>query len=155
MISVIRFVSIKLWIHYLTGSKTEQIEIESKLFWRNTTRQMYEHAIEACYLAGDLDSAFYFFEKSRAVILNDLLTEQRGQTNNDMLELSRARKKVSVLERQVQKIDSSSDAATEKQKELLDSRHQLDKLDAGHKGTESALLSELPGSQSNYTERHR
>ena len=56
---------------------------------------MYEHAIEACYLAGDLENAFYFFEKSRAVILNDLLTEQRGQTNKDMLELSRARKKVS------------------------------------------------------------
>ncbi len=89
---------------------------------------MYEHAIEACYLAGDLDDAFYFFEKSRAVILNDLLTEQRGQTNNDMLELSRARKKVSMLEREIQKIDSSSDAATEKQKELLDSRHRLDQL---------------------------
>src|SRR5579863_2906456 len=108
--------------------KTEQIEIESKLFWRNTTRQMYEHAIEACYLAGDLENAFYFFEKSRAVILNDLLTEQRGQTNDDMLELSRARKKVSMLEREIQKIDSSSDAATEKQKELFDSRHRLDQL---------------------------
>jgi CHAT domain-containing protein/tetratricopeptide (TPR) repeat protein len=108
--------------------KAEQIEIESKLFWRTTTRQMYEHAIEACYLTGDLENAFYFFEKSRAVILNDLLTEQRGQSNNDMLELSRARKKVSMLEREIQKIDSSSDAATEKQKELLDSRHRLDQL---------------------------
>jgi CHAT domain-containing protein len=108
--------------------KTEQIEIESKLFWRTMTRQMYEHAIEACYLAGDLENAFYFFEKSRAVILNDLLAEQRGQTNSDMLELSRARKKVNLLEREVLKIDSSADAATEKQKELLDSRHQLDQL---------------------------
>jgi CHAT domain-containing protein len=108
--------------------KTEQIEIESKLFWRTTTRQMYEHAIEACYLAGDLDDAFYFFEKSRAVILNDQLAEQRGQTNSDMLELSRARKKVNLLEREVQKMDSSVDAATEKQKELLESRHQLDRL---------------------------
>jgi CHAT domain-containing protein len=108
--------------------KKEQIEIESKLFWRNTTRQMYEHAIEACYLAGDLNSAFYFFEKSRAVILNDLLTEQRGQTNNDMLELSRAKKKLSLLEKEIQKFDSSSDAGTEKQKKLLDCRHQLDQL---------------------------
>ena len=106
--------------------KTEQIEIESKLFWRTTTRQMYEHAIEACYLAGDLENAFYFFEKSRAVILNDLLTEQRGQTNSDMLGLSRAKRKVSLLERESQRSDSSSDVATEKQKELLDSRHQLD-----------------------------
>jgi len=108
--------------------KKEQIEIESRLFWRNTARHMYEHAIEACYLAGDLENAFYFFEKSRAVILNDLLTEQRGQTNNDMLELSRARKKVSLVEREIQKTDNSTDAAIELQKKLLDSRHQLDQL---------------------------
>ena len=108
--------------------KTEQIEIESKLFWRNTTRQMYEHAIDACYMSGDLDDAFYFFEKSRAVILNDLLTEQRGQTNNDILELSRARKKVKMLEREMQNIDTSSAASTEFQNELLDSRYHLDQL---------------------------
>jgi CHAT domain-containing protein len=118
----------KIMDSLLDRIKTEQIEIESKLFWRNTTRQMYEHAIEACYLAGDLDNAFYFFEKSRAIILNDLLTEQHGQTNNDMLELSRARKKVNMLEREMQNIDSSSAAATEMQKKLLDSRYQLDQL---------------------------
>ena len=47
----------------------------SKLFWRKKTRDMYERAIEACYLLNDPVKAFYFFEKSRAVLLNDQLNE--------------------------------------------------------------------------------
>lgn len=45
----------------------------SKLLWRRQTKQMYEHAIEVCYLLNDPESAFYFFEKSRSVLLNDQL----------------------------------------------------------------------------------
>ncbi|RDB03565.1 CHAT domain-containing protein [Runella aurantiaca] len=48
---------------------------QSKLFWRNKTRSIYENAIEACYLLKDYEKAFYFFEKSRAVLLNDKLNE--------------------------------------------------------------------------------
>lgn len=47
----------------------------SKLFWRQKTRGMYERAIEACYLAGDMKQAFRFFEKSKAVLLADKLNE--------------------------------------------------------------------------------
>jgi CHAT domain-containing protein len=47
----------------------------SKLFWRQKTRGMYERAIEACYLAGDMEQAFRFFEKSKAVLLADKLNE--------------------------------------------------------------------------------
>lgn len=54
------------WEH--TGNVT-------KLFWRNKTRAMYEHAIETCNLLNDPVTAFYFFEKSRAVMLNDQLNE--------------------------------------------------------------------------------
>jgi CHAT domain-containing protein/Flp pilus assembly protein TadD len=54
------------WEH--TGNVT-------KLFWRNKTRTMYEHAIETCHLLKDPVTAFYFFEKSRAVMLNDQLNE--------------------------------------------------------------------------------
>ncbi len=42
--------------------------------------------------AGTIEDAFYFFEKSRAVILNDLLTEQNWETDKDIMELSQARK---------------------------------------------------------------
>lgn len=47
----------------------------TKLFWRAHTRSFYERAIETCYLLGDPEKAFYFFEKSRAVMLNDQLNE--------------------------------------------------------------------------------
>ncbi|WP_051398122.1 CHAT domain-containing protein [Runella limosa] len=53
----------------------EHVGEGSKLFWRQKTRGMYERAIEACYLAGDTEAAFRFFEKSKAVLLADKLNE--------------------------------------------------------------------------------
>lgn len=47
----------------------------SKYFWRNKTRSLYENAIETCYLLKDYEKAYYFMEKSRAVMLNDKLNE--------------------------------------------------------------------------------
>jgi CHAT domain-containing protein len=43
----------------------------SKLLWRSQTKLMYEKAIEVCYLLSDSEKAFYFFEKSKSVLLND------------------------------------------------------------------------------------
>lgn len=48
---------------------------QSKLFWRQQTRRMYENAIEGCYLGNNDSLAFFFMEKSRAVLLNDKLNE--------------------------------------------------------------------------------
>ncbi|MFD3000332.1 CHAT domain-containing protein [Pontibacter toksunensis] len=53
----------------------EQYGEQSKLFWRSNTKKMYEHAIEASYLANNTRLAFFFMEKSRAVLLNDKLNE--------------------------------------------------------------------------------
>ena len=108
--------------------KTEQIEVESKLFWRKNSRKMYEHAINACYMGRDEEDAFYFFEKSRAVILNDLLTEQNRETEKDIADLSQARKTVLLLEGEIQTKDSSNGSASELQKKLLEKRYQLDHL---------------------------
>jgi CHAT domain-containing protein/Tfp pilus assembly protein PilF len=47
---------------------------QSKLFWRSKTKHMYENAIEVCYLLNNAKQAYYFFEKSRAVLLNDQLS---------------------------------------------------------------------------------
>ena len=55
--------------------RRSQFGNQSKLFWREKTKKMYEHAIETCYLSDDTQSAFFFFEKSRAVLLNDKLNE--------------------------------------------------------------------------------
>jgi CHAT domain-containing protein len=48
---------------------------QSKLVWRKKTRGMYERAIEACHRLGDMEQAFRFLEKSRAVLLADKLNE--------------------------------------------------------------------------------
>lgn len=48
---------------------------QSKLYWRNKTRAFFANALEACYVAGNMKMAFYFMEKSRAVLLNDKLNE--------------------------------------------------------------------------------
>jgi CHAT domain-containing protein/tetratricopeptide (TPR) repeat protein len=47
----------------------------SKFFWRTKTKKIYEKAIEASYLSGSPEKAYFFFEKSRAVLLNDQLNE--------------------------------------------------------------------------------
>lgn len=59
----------------ITTIRHEQSGEQSKLYWRNRTREFFTHAMEACYLANDARLAFYFMEKSRAVLLNDKLNE--------------------------------------------------------------------------------
>jgi tetratricopeptide (TPR) repeat protein len=53
----------------------EQLGEQSKLYWRNGTRDFFSNALEACYFAGDDQLAFYFLEKSRSVLLQDKLNE--------------------------------------------------------------------------------
>lgn len=68
---------------------------QSKLFWRNKTKKMYENAIEVCYLLNDAKQAYYFFEKSRAVLLNDQLSHST-QWNQVSPEDRNAEKKVLI-----------------------------------------------------------
>ncbi|HRN56222.1 MAG TPA: CHAT domain-containing protein, partial [Agriterribacter sp.] len=56
-------------------ARHEQWGEQSKLYWRNKTRLFFANALEACYMAGDMQRAFYFMEKSRAVLLSDKLNE--------------------------------------------------------------------------------
>jgi CHAT domain-containing protein/tetratricopeptide (TPR) repeat protein len=60
---------------FLTNMRHTQTGSESKLFWRHKTTAFYENAIHACFLANKPSLAFYFMEKSRAVLLNDKLNE--------------------------------------------------------------------------------
>jgi CHAT domain-containing protein len=59
----------------ITQIRHEQTGEQSKLNWREKTRDFFTNAIEASYLAGNTSMAFYFMEKSRAVLLNDKLNE--------------------------------------------------------------------------------
>lgn len=60
---------------FLTNMRHLQTGTESKLFWRDKTTGLYESAINACFLANNPKDAFYFMEKSRAVLLSDKLNE--------------------------------------------------------------------------------
>jgi CHAT domain-containing protein/tetratricopeptide (TPR) repeat protein len=55
--------------------RREQLGEQSKLYWRNRSRDFFLHALEACYFANDYKLAFYFMEKSRSVLLQDKLNE--------------------------------------------------------------------------------
>ena len=45
----------------------------TKLFWRQKALPFYEDAIRVCHRAGRGDDAFYFFEKSKAILLYEAL----------------------------------------------------------------------------------
>src|SRR5207248_939089 len=72
----------------LSAIRIQLGDLESKLFWRRYSRRLYERAIEVSYLTGSLDDAFYFFEKSRAVILSDQLNEHTRLRDFDVLRLA-------------------------------------------------------------------
>lgn len=94
--------------------KDEQIAFESKLAWRNYSRQLYEHAIEASHLVNRMDDAFYFFEKSRAVLLNDELNEQKWLSNEELIKLAQLKKSKRRLETEL----SGTQTVPEREKEI-------------------------------------
>lgn len=57
----------------------KQTGTESKLVWRKNTREMYEKCIEVCYQLKAVNKAYYFFEKSRGVLLNDHLNKTAAE----------------------------------------------------------------------------
>jgi CHAT domain-containing protein len=87
--------------------KTSHTELSSKLFWRENNRRLYENAIDACYLANNTDDAYYFFEKSRAVLLNDQLLDQYRMNNESILQLAQVKKKILQLERDMNEKNES------------------------------------------------
>lgn len=59
----------------ITAMRNSQDAEQSKLYWRSRTRNFFTTMMDACYLANDMQLAFYFMEKSRAMLLNDKLNE--------------------------------------------------------------------------------
>ncbi len=71
-----------------------QFETASRLYWRKDSRQLYENAIRACWLANDPEKAFYFFERSRAVLLAIQLAEQNWLDNDAITSLATIKSKL-------------------------------------------------------------
>ncbi len=59
-------------VDYMRWEHTGQ---QSKLYWREKTRSLYEGAIETCFRLDNPTMAYRFMEKSRAVLLTDNLNE--------------------------------------------------------------------------------
>jgi CHAT domain-containing protein len=113
----------------LTKIKAEQTELKSKLYWRAHTRRLYEHSIEISYIRSNTADAFYFFEKSRAVLLNDEVNEQKWNSNDDILQLAQAKKKILELNRELTVTDTTSTRYTVVQRGLFDNRQELVRLE--------------------------
>lgn len=97
----------------------EQTGSQSKFYWRNKTRSIYESAIETCYLLQDYEKAFYFFEKSRSVLLNDKLNElgaKQKLSEEDFQKEKDFLKQITELNAAVEK------ASTSKQKSDLNNK---------------------------------
>lgn len=118
----------KLMDQVLDKIKAGQSEIESKLFWRTDTRILYEHAIEACYLAGKWEDAFYFFEKSRAVLLIDQLNVQHLLKEDDMLKLAQLKNRILHLDREYDNPNTTPVRYAEIEKERFQDKRNLDQL---------------------------
>lgn len=59
----------------ITQIRHQQFGEQSKLFWRNETRSFYAMALELCFMTNNNAQAYYFMERSRAVLLADKLNE--------------------------------------------------------------------------------
>jgi CHAT domain-containing protein len=62
-----------------TYMRQTQTGEESKLYWRKKSRNFYQQALEMCYEQQRPDLAFYYMERSRAVLLNDHLSELNAE----------------------------------------------------------------------------
>ena len=95
---------------------------ESKLFWRSQTRPIYERALEICYQLEDEERAFYFLEKSKAVLLLDALVEDDAKSVIPEALIEEEQALQSTLNEAKVKLESASWSQSEG---MADARQQL------------------------------
>ena len=112
---------------YLTADKLidimrfEHTGTNSKLYWRSKTHAIYEHAIETCYLLKNYEKAFYFFEKSKAVLLNDQLNELSADQQLSAQDLSQEKS----FQQQVSELNNRLSSGKESSKNHAVLQNQL------------------------------
>ena len=65
----------------IDAMRKEHYNAESKLFWRNTVHPIYEEAIAVSLDLEKQEEAFYFSEKSKAILLYDKVSENLLQVH--------------------------------------------------------------------------
>jgi len=64
--------------------KTQSIQQNSKLFWQQEASKVYMLGITASFLSKDINKAFYFMEKRKAILLLENLTESKLKENSNI-----------------------------------------------------------------------
>ena len=100
----------------------------SKLFWRSNTRRLYEHAIEATQLSANLEAAFYYFEKSRAALLNEALVDRRWLGAENIAKESTLKRQLLYLQRSLAVIPDSQQRYKAIQQEIYSKNQELVQL---------------------------
>ena len=103
----------------------EQTDAQSKLFWKNELRRLYENGIETFYFLGNQEAAFQFFEKSRATLLNDQLSIEKTLNTDDLFNLAQVKKKILLLSLRLTKLNASSIQYKSLQNDLFTSQQEL------------------------------
>ena len=114
----------------ITTLRQEQTDEPSKLVWRTQTREFYSNALEACWLAHDANTAFFFMEKSRAVLLNDRLNELGASAFLPPDDLARQQELQLVLiqeERHLADLPDSSPGYQKQQLAFLNAKNSLER----------------------------
>jgi len=112
---------------FLEMSINEQSEIQSQLAFRKNARSLYEHAIRAAMAAGSPDGAFYFFERARAVLLNDQLQRQANLDDQALAERAVIQKNILRLEKEMEGMSPGTTAYAKLQATLFSAKQDLDR----------------------------
>jgi len=113
----------------ITQTRYEQVGQQSKLYWRNNTRELYNNSIDACYLANDPAAAFFFLEKSRAVLLSDRLNELGAMAHLPPAESAKQEAFQIALTEQEQKLSTLNDNSNDyfvQQNKLLHAKENFE-----------------------------
>jgi CHAT domain-containing protein/tetratricopeptide (TPR) repeat protein len=110
--------------------RRKQYGEQSKLFWRGQVKHIYKKAIEACYLARNSELAFFFMEKSRAVLLNAKLNELGAFAKLPPSELAKDqhyRMKVLTAQQKLAAFSSQTPESEKYQAGLLQAKNDFEK----------------------------
>ncbi|GAA0560098.1 CHAT domain-containing protein [Chitinophaga japonensis] len=110
--------------------RRRQYSEHSKLFWREKIKGMYEMAIETCYQLDRPEMAFFFFERSRAILLNDKLNElgaQKYLAPSDVARERQLRVKLFSLRQQLSILEESTPAYNMLRQQLFATAEELEK----------------------------
>ncbi|MHA4843919.1 CHAT domain-containing protein [Flavitalea antarctica] len=108
----------------LSRLKNEYHTADSKLYWRKQAIHLYERAIESCYLLDDKNIALYFFEKSRAVLLQDQISEIRALQPAELKIKAALRAEIKALNERISQTNKDDPSYASLQRRVLELEQQ-------------------------------